>query len=581
MNPKPMKLTSWPEYIHQQSIIKKKPKEKEEPEYLKKEKSVNNIVRDGFFSSIKSGLTDSYIMPFAISLNASTGVLSILASVPQLVASFFQLFALESLKLFKTRSRLIVWTAFVQSLMWLPLIFIPFFAKDAVWLVVLFATLEATLGTFQGPIYNSIIGDTVPEDKRGDFFGKRNSVTNLMNFISTLAAGFALSYFKNLDINGNVHYIFFGYAILFLFAFACRATASYFKSKVYDPSFRPSPTKVSFFKFVRDMTKHNYGIFVLYVFLFKFAASISAPFFALYLLKDMHMSYIYYTLIMGASIVASFLSMNFWGKRIDKHGSKYVLTIAGFLVPLSPMLLILAIYIHNPIYAFIFLFVEELFSGMAWAAFNLSTSSFLFDATYKDERIKFIGYYNFLVGIAIFLGAALGGYLFAVLPIWIVSAIPCIFLLTGLLRLLSTAIMIKKVREARMVEVDMPGRGFFHNVISITPHFGSNIEIVGVYHPINSPYKQDSKVEKRKTIDPVKKNERQLYEKKSLEYYKQGALKTMSGKREETSKDDSSSIQEKIENDRKKISEITDQIRKDDAIIKKKDSDIKKDFANK
>ena len=218
---------------------------------------------------------------------------------------------------------------------------------------------------------------------------------------------------------------------------------------------------------------------------------------------------------------------------------------------------------------------------MAWAAFNLSTSSFLFDATYKDERIKFIGYYNFLVGIAIFLGAALGGYLFAVLPIWIVSAIPCIFLLTGLLRLLSTAIMIKKVREARMVEVDMPGRGFFHNVISITPHFGSNIEIVGVYHPINSPYKQDSKVEKRKTIDPVKKNERQLYEKKSLEYYKQGALKTMSGKREETSKDDSSSIQEKIENDRKKISEITDQIRKDDAIIKKKDSDIKKDFANK
>ena len=102
-----------------------------------------------------------------------------------------------------------------------------------------------------------------------------------------------------------------------------------------------------------------------------------------------------------------------------------------------------------------------------------------------------------------------------------------------------------------------------------------------MYHPINSPYKQDSKVEKRKTIDPVKKNERQLYEKKSLEYYKQGALKTMSGKREETSKDDSSSIQEKIENDRKKISEITDQIRKDDAIIKKKDSDIKKDFANK
>ena len=87
------KSRTYSDILRENAQKKNAPKEKEEPEYLKKEKSIRYIVKDGFFSSIKSGFTDSYIMPFAIALNASTGMLSILASVPQLVASFFQLFA--------------------------------------------------------------------------------------------------------------------------------------------------------------------------------------------------------------------------------------------------------------------------------------------------------------------------------------------------------------------------------------------------------------------------------------------------------------------------------------------------------
>ena len=92
---------------------------KEDPEYLKKEKSLKYVVKDGFFTSIKSGFTESFIMPFAIALNASTGMLAALASVPQLLGSFFQLFSQESLRIFKTRSKLIFWTAFFQAFIWL------------------------------------------------------------------------------------------------------------------------------------------------------------------------------------------------------------------------------------------------------------------------------------------------------------------------------------------------------------------------------------------------------------------------------------------------------------------------------
>jgi MFS family permease len=553
----------------------------DEPLYKKKERSVNYSVKDGLFTSIKSGLTDNFVMPFAIALNATSGMLAAISSVPQLVASFFQLFAQSSLKFFKTRGRLIFVSAFIQAFMWLPLLLIPLLVHHNVQLsfilILLFVTLETTIGTFQGPIYNSILGDIIDEDKRGEFFGKRNRVVNLMGFVSTFIAGLVLSFFKGFDTNGNAHYVFFGFGILFFLAFLSKLISSYYKSKIYGPPYEVPKAKITFRHFLGNMTHNNYGIFVLYIFMFKLVANISAPFFALYLLRDLHMSYMYYTFIIGASILASFVTMGLWGKLIDKRGSKLVLKISGFLIPFSPLLLILGIYINDPMTRFFYILIEEMFSGAVWAAFNLSTSSFLFDATEKDERVKYIAYYNFLTGIAIFLGATLGGVLIHEYPVWIVSAIPVIFLTTGVLRFLVTTLFIRKVQEARMVEIDFPGRGFFHKVITVSPHSHSHVELMESYvdprHAVfhNLFVSRTPKVE-TKTVKSSKSNnseEKEFYEQKSFEYYKENALKTMNQKEQQcTPEDDSSKIEKNLEKDEKNISTLTENIKKEQ--VKKK-----------
>lgn len=547
---------------HRKQKESSKPKKDDTPEYVKKEQSQRYVIKDGIFTSIKSGLTESFIMPYAIALNASTGMLAALGSIPQLIGNFFQLFSQESLRIFKTRSRLIFFTALIQSFMFLPLILIPFFARESLWLVLLIITLEVCLGTFQGAIYNSILGDIVSQDKRGEFFGKRNRVLNLVNFISTFIAGLIINSFHNLNF---VNSVFYGFGILFFIAFITRFIAAFYKRKVYDPEFKIPEKKTSFIKFLKNMSNNNYGIFVTYVFLFKAAASISMPFFALFLLKDLQLGYVYFTIITAVSIAASFFAMSFFGKMIDKHGSKRVLTISGFIVPLMPIIIIFAIYIKSPFSIFIFLLIEEIISGIAWSAFNLSTSSFLFDATSKDERIKHISYYNFLVGIGIFLGAIIGSLLIKIFPMWITSSIPYVLLISGILRMMVTIIMIKKVREARMVEIDFPGRGFFHSAISINPRYGSNIEIIGIYDKPKHKIFHSILPIKRPTVDPVKKEERKLYEKKSLDYYKENALKTLKKQSEQTKKDDSYKIEKDIEKQKDQIQKITEEIRKNNA----------------
>src|SRR3989338_10688251 len=218
-------------------LLEQRKKEKEnakgsptEPEYVKKERNIRYFIKDGIFTSIKTGFTESFIMPFAIALNASTGMLAAFASVPQLVASFFQLFSQEGLRVFKSRTRLMFWTAFIHSLMWLPLLIVPFLGEKYLWLALLIIVLESTLGTYQGPIFNSIIGDTVSDDKRGEFFGKRNRIVNLMNFIATTIAGLILGLFTNIWTG----YVFFGFAILFVIAFASRMVAAFYKRRMYD-----------------------------------------------------------------------------------------------------------------------------------------------------------------------------------------------------------------------------------------------------------------------------------------------------------------------------------------------------------
>ncbi|MGV8087218.1 MAG: MFS transporter [Candidatus Woesearchaeota archaeon] len=544
-----------------------------EPIYVKKNKSINYSVKDGLFTSIKAGFTENFVMPFAIALNSTSGMLAAISSVPQLIASFMQLFAQSSLKLFKTRGRLIFWSAFIQAFMWIPLLLIPLIAGDniqlAFILVLLFVTLETTIGTFQGPIYNSILGDIIDENKRGEFFGKRNRIVNLLGFISTFIAGLVLSFFKNMDTNGTAHYVFFGFAILFFLAFISRVISAYYKSKIYDPPYTSPKTAITFGNFLKNMTHNNYGIFVLYIFMFKLVANISAPFFALYLLKDMQMNYIHYTMIIGASILASFVMMGVWGKLIDKRGSKLVLQISGFLIPLSPLLLILGIFISDPTTRFIYILLEEMFSGAVWAAFNLSTSSFLFDATEKDERIKYIAYYNFLVGIAVFLGAMLGGVLIKVYPIWMFSAIPYVLLTTGLLRLFVTAVFMKRVKEARMVEIDFSGRGFFHRVVTVNPHAHQHVEVLASYDSpahvsFHNLLPSTKKMVKTSNSKNSKLTEKELYEKKSFEYYKNNALNTMNQKEKQyTPKDDSDKIESQIEQDKDNISKLAESIKRD------------------
>ena len=91
------------------------------------------------------------------------------------------------------------------------------------------------------------------------------------------------------------------------------------------------------------MTKTNFGRFVIYIFLFNFSVMIASPFFSVYMLEELKLSYLWFTIINLSQAVSIVIFMLVWGKFADKYGNKKLLTIGSVLVPILPLLWKMAI----------------------------------------------------------------------------------------------------------------------------------------------------------------------------------------------------------------------------------------------
>ncbi len=470
-------------------------------------KSLKYSIYDGAAFAVMDGLTSSFLTPFAVALNVSVNFIAALTYVPQLIGAFIQLFAAKLVEILKDRRKILVIGSLIHAVLWIPLLIIPYATPNQKYLLIVYVTLQTIVSQLMNPIWNSLMGDLVSKYERGRFFGLRNRVVGAISFIAALAAGFILNYFSPKNP-------FLGFAILFAVAFIARAVSTIFRSLMHNPP--PDlvhAEKFSLIDFVKRMDKTNYGHFVIYITLFKLTVNIAAPFFAVYMLKDLGFTYLQFSVMTAAELIASFISLGIWGRLIDERGTKFVLYATGMMTPIVPLFWLFS---RN----FYYLILIEIFSGIAWAGYNLSSSNFIFDAVRPENRIRCIAYYKFFEGIAVFLGALLGGFLIGAIPPWIfISSIPFVFLISGVLRLLVSLLLLPTLKEARLIELGI-GHSFLDKHLTIRPSEGLVYEVIGKYKKIKDKIKraQQNVFKNPKSRKIIDKAENETYNKKLLKF---------------------------------------------------------------
>ncbi len=422
--------------------------------------SLRHSVWDGIFAGAMGGFTQEYFAPFLLLINATARQIGILTAVPNLLAALLQIRSTEVSKLLGSRKRVLTIFVLLQALMLIPMAAVALFHGNAgsVYVFIMFVTLFTAFGAFATPAWGSMMSDLVPQENRGDFFGRRNGLAGIVAIAAMFAAGFIVHYTEPFSAS-------LGFALIFGAAFLFRMLSWSYLKKMYEPPMAAESRKrLVFMKFLSRMKEDNFSRFVVSVSLMNFAVNLAGPFFAVLMLRDLKFSYLLYTVIMVAASLSVFLTTWRWGRHADHVGNIKVVKATSLLICTIPLLWLISL---QPA----FLVCAQIYSGFLWAGFNLSAANFVYDAVPSRDRTRSIAYFNVINGVALFAGAMTGGYLVQVLPPLLGYKILTLLVISSLLRFAVRFLLIGRLREVRPVGRVRSSELFF-SIIGIKPLLG-------------------------------------------------------------------------------------------------------------
>lgn len=413
-------------------------------------KSLRYAIKDGIYFAIMGGAGESYISPFAIYLKLTNSQIGLLASIPQLLGALMQLFSVSVLNRLKDRMPLIIYGVVAQAISWIPLLVLPLIFKPyASALLIIAVTAYYIFGNLATPPWNSLMGDIVPESNRGAYFGYRNRIMSMFSLGAIALGGLLLHGTEKAGMP------WIGFSLLFVLALIARLLSAYSLSRMDNPLYHvDDKDDFSLIEFFAGFRHSSFVRFVIYTGLMHFSVMLAGPFFAVYMLRDLHFSYLQFMIAAAVAVLMQYFTLHNWGKFGDRFGNRKVLEITGFTLPLVP---VLWLFTDN----FYLILVIQMLSGLTWAGFSLSMANFIYDAIPSPRLAKSFAIFNILNAFGIFLGGAIGGWLSGYLPgslyvfdarINIISNLQWLFLISGVLRLIISLIFLPTIMEIREVE---------------------------------------------------------------------------------------------------------------------------------
>lgn len=413
---------------------------------------------DGVGASAMVGFTQDYLAPFLLVLGATTTHIGMLNALPNLAASLAQLKSADLAERLKSRKNMITVFALLQGCMLVPMAVMAALGIARPFFFIMLVVLFTSCGAFLVPAWGSLMSDIIPKDRRGEYFGWRNRTLGFVAVGAAFAAGFILNIMKG-------HNIFYGFAVIFGCAFFFRVASWYFLKRMDEPRLDYNREHhFTFFEFLARMKKSNFAKFVLFAAAMSFSVNIASPFFVVLMLKDLHFSYLLYTVVTTTAILVVYLAIGRWGRHADRVGNLKIIRLTAPFVGFIPLLWVMN---RSPL----FLIAAQVFSGFVWAGFNLCAANFIYDSATPEKRVRCIAYFNVLNGAALCLGAILGGFILKWLPPVFGHKILALFLISAALRAAVGVFMPRALKEVRPVE-RVSSNELFFSVIGIKPLLG-------------------------------------------------------------------------------------------------------------
>ncbi|MGI2259684.1 MFS transporter [Shewanella sp. GXUN23E] len=352
-------------------------------------------------SSAMTATSDNFFNAFAIFLGATLGQMGWVSGLPQLFGAINQLLSVWLASHF-SRKWFITLCASLQALVVLGMGALAAFRPDhGVWLFIALAALYHGFLNLIQPHWRAWMGSIVPERRRGTFFAARTRLTMGASLSVFFLGGGILS------LTDSAGMAWLGFSLMFSIAAMGRWVSAWLLWQMHDPV--PTEQRIpgvftrtlgNFRQAWKDVTFRQYSLFVAGM---QAMVAISAPFFAVYMLENLHFSYLEYVGASVASILTQFITLRYWGKFSDKYGNRLVMIITSSLIPSLPLMWLFS---DN----YLYILAIQAFSGFAWSGFTLSTANYLYDIRpFRSDFATYAAMQAALSAALVFVGAISGG----------------------------------------------------------------------------------------------------------------------------------------------------------------------------
>lgn len=405
------------------------------------------------------GLSSLFLAAYALALGADNVIIGILGALPFLASIITQIPGAD-LAQHLPRTKIYAIFASIGRLIWIPILLAPFAFTEPILAVVIFYLAARICETLTDPAQTTLIADSVSAHERGQFTSLRLRIIGIFGIGAMTLGGLWLKQFPKESPIGFA--LMFGFAVLI--GLCSSLLMLRYKEQPY-PDHEKHTIK-EFFTLTPELRR-----FVTFAVFFNFAFMLASPFFTVYMLKNLGISYEFYGIISSVTVLAQILAAKTIGKLTDRFGDKPVALLGVLGTALVPI----AFLGITPEHAWL-LIPAHLLSGTVWSAVNIANFNLLLDLTEPNKRALQVAEYNLYANVPLIIAPVLGGWL-SEHAVLIISGIPLVFVLSSILRLLSATLLFC-IKEPRAKQEYSATHVLFEAI-----HFHPN---KGIVHGINA-----------------------------------------------------------------------------------------------
>lgn len=394
---------------------------------------------DGLLTTLAVSMVDPFVVPAALAMGAGNMTVAVLSGTGLLLSGISHLFTPSLAAGASSRRVLVLRGVRVQVWACLFLAGAGFLGRWGIPALVAAYALYCCAGSMSFSLWASWMGDLIPRSGRSRYFALRSLVYGPTG--GALMLGMGLLFRMLWGAKGKTPWEAF--AIVFAVAGVLRFGASLFIRRQHEPLARGEKTPAedfTYWQFLRRTGKSNFATYTVLFALLNGGAYLTGPFFATYVLRDLHCSYLTYVMFSICAISSAMIFVRFWARVADRWGNLFVIRLASVLLAFIPLL-----YLGDgrlwPMY------LGWIAGGAVWAGINLASFNLVTETATPRRRVRCYAYMQATIGMVVAAFMFGWGALADHLPLLFHHQLQTIFLCSVVLRLLPALGMIFMVKE--------------------------------------------------------------------------------------------------------------------------------------